>query len=68
MDYATRMAFRALVSGLRAGNRVGEQDVLAIVEAIQNAAGTAAERSRGQDRDLLMELASDICRDQGIGE
>lgn len=68
MDYDTKLALRALVSGLRYSNRIDDKDVLAIVGALEEAADTAMGNERQSERSNLRSLASDLGRDNGVGE
>lgn len=68
MNYDTKLAFRALVSGLRYSNRIDDKDVLAIIGALEEAADTAADPERQSERSNLRRLASDLGRDNGVAE
>jgi len=68
MDYVTRMAIRAIISGLRNSDRLSEQDVLAVMAALQDAARTARARGFLEDGGTLMEFSRDIGLDNRIGD
>jgi hypothetical protein len=62
MDYATKMAFRAVISCLRKSDRIGDEEIDEIVAAIEDAAVTARAECRRAEYGMLKELASDLGR------
>ncbi len=63
MDYATKMAIRAIVSGLRYSQRINDADCEAIVQALAEAAEKARDSSRRDDGERLDDFGADIARD-----
>jgi histidinol phosphatase-like enzyme len=66
MDYATKMAFRAVITCLRKSNRISDEEVEEIVDAIEDAARQARAECRRPEHGMLKELASDLGRDCGM--
>ena len=63
MDSATRLAIRAVVSGLHYAGTIDQRHVKAIVDALEDAASTADDRGRDDDGKQLRMLRDDIARD-----
>lgn len=63
MDYATRMAIRALVSGLSYGGTIDQRHVSAIVKAMFEASEKCGTDNRVSDQLGLRSLCMEIARD-----
>lgn len=63
MDYATKLAIRAVVSGLHHAGTIDQRHISAIVDALGDAVTTARERGKVNDADDLEMLRADIARD-----
>lgn len=63
MDYATKMALRAIVSGLRYSRKIDDADCEAIITALADATGKALDDNRRTDGYRISTLAADIARD-----
>lgn len=63
MDNVTVMALRAIISGLRYSQRIGDADCKAIVDALDEAGTLAAGTMPGNAAGWLDKLAADIARD-----
>lgn len=62
MDYATKMAFRAVISCLRKSDRIGDEEIDEIVAAIEQAALTARDECRKTEQAMLKDLAGELGR------
>lgn len=63
MDYATRLAFRAVVSGLHHAGTIDQRHVSKIIEALNDAIDKAdADHERGATHELEV-LRDQIARD-----
>lgn len=63
MDYATKLAIRAVVSGLHHAGTIDQRHISAIVQALTDAAATARDRGKDVDADKIDVLRQDIARD-----
>ena len=63
MDYATKLALRAIISGLHYGGTIDQRQVQAIVDALAEAAIKADGDNRDTDAARLRQLRDDIARD-----
>ena len=60
MDYATKMAFRAVISCLRRSERITDEEVAEIAAELENAAMQARDECRRPEHGMLTERASDV--------
>lgn len=63
MDVGTRLALRAIVSGLHHAGTIDQRHVSKIVEALVDADAKLAEANRSSDRYDMRTLCMDIARD-----
>jgi|GEM_PF-2865269 len=63
MDYATKLALRAIVSGLHYAGTIDQRHISKIVEALVDADEKAKSANRTSDRYDLRQLCMDIARD-----
>lgn len=63
MDIATRLAIRAVISGLHYSKKIGEEDCKAIVQALDEAGTLAKAKHPGESAAQIDALAADVARD-----
>lgn len=63
MEYATRLALRAIVSGLHHAGTIDQRHISAIVAALMDAETKAKQDNRSQDRVSIRKLCIEIARD-----
>ena len=63
MDYSTRLAIRAVISGLRYSRRIDAKDCEAIVAAIDEAGTTALHKVQRNAAGELDALAAEVALD-----
>ncbi len=66
MDYGTKLALRAIVSGLHHAGAIDQSHIGKIVEALVDADAQAAKDNRTSDRHDIRKLCIDIARDAQV--